>query len=95
MQIRAQVKSNQHMDKITWAGDKLLVSVSVPAIEGQANKRVIELVAGALDLAKRQVCIDKGFTSPYKTLEIDLEEQDLLKRLNELEQAPQQLNLLQ
>lgn len=94
MQIRAQVKSNQRNDKIAWAGDKLLISVSVPAIEGQANKRVVELVAGELSIAKSLVRIAKGQTSPYKTLSIDLEKKDVLARLNKLDQAPQQLGLL-
>ena len=88
MQIRAQVKSNQRTDKIVWAGDKFYISVSIPAIEGKANKRVVELVAGGLDVTKSLVSIAKGHTSPYKTLAIDLERKDLLGRLNKLEQAP-------
>lgn len=50
---------------------ELLVYVRDPALEGKANKAVVELLAEYYDVPKTRVTILKGHTSKYKVVNID------------------------
>jgi hypothetical protein len=49
-------------------GTALKLAVSAPAEGGRANAAVIELLAGALGVGKRDVSIIRGRTGPLKTV---------------------------
>ena len=51
--------------------DELLVYVREPALEGKANKAVVQLVAEYYDVPKTKVEIVRGLTSSHKMLRIN------------------------
>lgn len=51
--------------------NELLVYVREPALEGKANKAVIQLVAEYYDVPKTSIEIVRGLTSSHKVLRID------------------------
>ena len=51
-------------------GDRVKVAVTAPPVDGEANAAVIELVAKALGVAKRDVTIAQGTTSKRKTVRV-------------------------
>jgi uncharacterized protein (TIGR00251 family) len=51
-------------------GDALKVMVAAPPEAGAANAAVIELLANALGLSRRQIVLTTGLTSPRKTAQI-------------------------
>jgi uncharacterized protein len=50
--------------------DRLVVAVTAPPVDGAANRAVVELVAGALDVARSQVEVVRGESSRRKTLRV-------------------------
>ena len=59
----------------------VLFSVNAPAIDGRANKRVIEFLSEALQILKSKIVLRKGLTSPVKCLDIDLDEEKVIRAL--------------
>ena len=51
-------------------GDRLKVAVTAPPVDGEANAAVIELVAGALGVARAAVEVVAGAASRRKTLRV-------------------------
>lgn len=68
-----------------WLGPALKVRVAAPPEKGKANAAVLELLARALNVPKRNVAIVSGSTSPNKIVEVvgvtDAELKELLSRL--------------
>ena len=60
------VKHEQDM----WADDTWKVYVSAPAVDGKANKTLIDLLARHFGVRKSQIEITKGLKSRYKTITI-------------------------
>ncbi|MCP4834945.1 MAG: DUF167 domain-containing protein [Phycisphaera sp.] len=71
-------------------GDRLKVKVIAPPERGRANEALLELLATSLDLARSRLVIERGDTSPSKTVRIDIADLDekaraaLLGRLGRL-----------
>lgn len=51
-------------------GDALKVMVAAPPEDGAANAAVVELLAKALGVPRKQIAITAGLTSPRKTVKI-------------------------
>jgi uncharacterized protein (TIGR00251 family) len=51
-------------------GDRLRVSVTAPPVDGKANEAVIEAVAAAFGVRRRDVTIEHGETGRRKTLRV-------------------------
>lgn len=67
---------------VGWKPDGALsVRVTAPPVDGVANERVIELVAQALGVARRQVVLMTGAASRIKRLRVDGRSGDEVKRL--------------
>lgn len=71
-----------------WAFDnegKRILRVKVTAIpeDGKANEALIKLLCKELHLSKSRVSLIRGETSRIKQLEIQMEESDFEKKLNE------------
>jgi uncharacterized protein (TIGR00251 family) len=54
-----------------FRGDALIVRVTAPPVDSAANEAVIELLARALDIPKRQITITRGSTGRNKVVDID------------------------
>lgn len=54
MVLYLKVKPNQSVDKIENVGDEWVVKLRAAAIDGKANKRLIELLSKVLKLSKQK-----------------------------------------
>jgi uncharacterized protein (TIGR00251 family) len=52
-------------------GDRIKVAVTAPPVDGEANAAVIECVARALGVPRRQVSIVSGETSRRKSVRVE------------------------
>ena len=64
--------------------DRLRVRVTAPPDKGEANQRVIELVAKALHIAKSQIAVRQGAQDRNKSLDIEGDTQQLTAALKAL-----------
>ena len=72
MQIRIQVHPKSKQNKVvTTPEGNIEVYVTMPPVKNLANKAVTELLAAHFKVSQNQVVITKGFTSPYKVIEIN------------------------
>jgi hypothetical protein len=62
-------------------GDALKIRVTSPPVEGAANEAIVEVVAAALGISRREVRIVAGATSRQKTVEVDGTNEDAIIRL--------------
>ena len=53
-----------------WAGDTWKVYISAPAVDGKANKALIDILAQHFQVRKSQIEIIKGLKSRHKTISI-------------------------
>ncbi len=71
--LRVRVQPGASRDEITgWEDDLLRIRLRARAVEGQANRGLVEFLAEALGLRPRQVTLVKGEHSREKLLEVDL-----------------------
>ena len=68
--IKVKVIPRAKKEKIEVFDGILKVYIKAPAIEGRANKRLIELIADYFKVKKYNIIIIKGETSREKVLEI-------------------------
>lgn len=54
-----------------FRNDALVVRVTAPPVDSAANEAVIELLAAALRLPKRQLTIARGATGRNKVVDVD------------------------
>ncbi len=90
MQVHALVNPGRKRESLGWDGEKLVVVVKAPPVQGAANERLIEMVAEWLGLAKSRVTVVKGWTSRHKTLEIKAETAVVLAAIELLPSVPRQ-----
>lgn len=63
-------------------GDALKVKIAAPALEGRANEELIEFLADALSLGRREVTLVSGEKSRDKLIAIaSLDEEEAVSRL--------------
>ena len=55
---------------VGWDGEVLRVRVQAPPVEGRANEALVELLAGALRLPKRDIVIERGAGGRQKLVAI-------------------------
>lgn len=78
--IRAKPRAKQ--EGIDASDTELVVRVRAPPVDGAANERVIEVMAGVLAIAKRNVAIVRGESAAHKELEVrGLSRADVIARL--------------
>jgi len=72
MKLQIKVIPSSSKDCIVgWLENTLKIKVKAPADRGKANKAVIKLLEGNLELAKGTISITNGTTSGNKIIEID------------------------
>jgi hypothetical protein len=60
---------------------RLVVAVTAPPVEGEANRAVVDLLARALGIAKSRIEVVRGFGSRRKTLHVSGSPKELGDRL--------------
>ena len=68
--IEAKVIPNARKNEVSPEGEGFKVYVKAPAVEGKANKAVIEVLADFFKIKKSQVKIIRGEKSRRKVIEI-------------------------
>jgi len=72
MKINVLVKPNaKYSQVIKTSNFDYKVSVDAPATEGEANKRLIEILSEYFEVPRSFISILKGFKSKNKIVEID------------------------
>ena len=72
MRLHLKVVPKASRDRVVgWVGDRLKIQVTAAPERGKANDAVIDVLAAALGVARSQVRIVTGETSPLKTVEVD------------------------
>lgn len=71
MTIKVRVIPRAKKEKIEEFNEGLKVYVTAPAIEGKANKKLIEIIAAHFKVKKYNVAIIKGESSREKIIEIN------------------------
>ena len=71
MRVKVRVIPRAKKARITQDKEVLKVYLNEPAIEGRANKKLIELLAKYYKVKKHQVSIVKGQKQRDKLVEID------------------------
>lgn len=94
MKLRVLVKIGRRQGLTGWDGSRLYITIDAPPIDGGANTKLIEAISEWLDVSKSRVQISKGHTARYKTLEIDITEEQLNQFLSRLPKLPTQEKLL-
>lgn len=71
VKIQVRIKPNSRHDEGIELVDSIYeVRVKAPAVEGRANERLIELVAGHFKVSRSRVEIVRGHRSRLKTVAI-------------------------
>ncbi|QKZ15529.1 DUF167 domain-containing protein [Spirosoma sp. KUDC1026] len=73
MILSIKVKPGSKVDQIFYdAAGLLTVKIKAPAQEGKANAYLIDFLAKRLGVAKANVTVVAGFTSPHKRIELNV-----------------------
>lgn len=81
--IRVLARPSARVERISVEDDGALrMWLNAPAIEGRANRRLIEFLSGRLGIAKSRVSIAKGMGGRIKTVEVEgMDRDEVLERL--------------
>jgi len=71
MKVNVKVIPNAKRNEVSQEGEKLKVRVAAPALDGRANKAVIEILAEFFNVKKSKIKIIKGEKSREKIIEIN------------------------
>lgn len=73
MKVTVRVKSSSKKGNFVQPSldGELLVYVREPALDGKANKAVIELLSDYYDVPKTRIEIVRGLTNPIKVISVD------------------------
>lgn len=82
MKLRIKVKPGSKKDEIVRESDgSIKVKIRAMPVEGKANKYLIEFLSQKLGLPKSKIALLKGETNTFKTVEIEAEEDQVLRLL--------------
>ena len=89
MILEIRVRPNSSRNKVGGLlGDRLIVAVQAPAVDGKANQAVLKEVAKAFGVRPRDIQIVFGELARDKRLLISGDESQLSQRLKELTEQP-------
>jgi hypothetical protein len=83
MRLAIRITPNASRDEVVGRTDDgaFRVKVQSPPVEGAANRRLIRFLADRLGVPKSRIRIVSGDTSRTKQLEIEGDEQDIIRRM--------------
>ena len=70
MPLHVKVIPNAKRNELIKEGDGYKAYLSAPAVDGKANKALIDLLAGHFNVKKYRIEIIKGLKSRHKTINI-------------------------
>ena len=71
MKISVKVKPNAHKNEVKQIDtNNFVVSVTAPPVEGKANEKVVEMLAGYFGKPKRCITILRGISGKTKMVDI-------------------------
>jgi uncharacterized protein YggU (UPF0235/DUF167 family) len=76
--LRIRVKAGARKAGVSRIGDTVVFRVAARAVDGAANEAVRRAVAAWLDVTISAVAIERGRSSPYKTLALAGVDPDVL-----------------
>ena len=82
MLLYIKVKPNQRYDKIELTSEGWQFRLKATAVDGNANDHLIEYLSDVLNLPKSAILIKKGLTNRFKCLEINSDENTVIKVLD-------------
>jgi hypothetical protein len=71
VKVRVKVNPNSRTAEVIHEGDKFVVKVKEPPMEGRANDAVVKLLAEHFAVPRSRVRIIGGFSSREKVVEIE------------------------
>ena len=69
--VTVKVVPNAKKNSVSICGEKLKVYVKSPAVDGKANKMLIEVLSDFFKVKKRDITIIRGVKSREKIVEIN------------------------
>ncbi len=86
--INVYVNPNAKKDEISGLyNNALKIKISSPAIDGKANKNLINFLAKFFEISKNKVSIEKGEKSKNKVVAINMVNDEIIKKLEEVANA--------
>jgi uncharacterized protein (TIGR00251 family) len=82
MILYIKAKPNQRYDKLEKIGTNFQVRLKAAAVDGKANRHLIDYLGEILNMPKSKIVLKKGETSKIKCVEIDADEKIVLEKLN-------------
>ena len=82
MNIEVKVTAGAKSNSFKFENGAYSIRIMAKAIDGKANKAIIEFLADELNIKKRDIEILKGEKSSKKILAINIDEKNLQKYLN-------------
>jgi uncharacterized protein (TIGR00251 family) len=81
MLLYVKARPNQRFDKVEKIGNEWQIRLHAPAVDGKANEHLIEYLSEVLKISKSKISLKKGHTSRIKCLEIDMKEEEVIRKL--------------
>ena len=72
IKFRIKVNAGSRLDSIDFCEDSVRIKVKAPAVDGKANKAIIEYLSEITDVQKSKIKILNGEKSSQKTISIEL-----------------------
>ena len=72
LKFRVSVSANSRTNSIDFCEESIRIKVTAPAVEGKANKAIIEFLSKTINVAKSRIKIVNGEKSAIKTIFIQL-----------------------
>ena len=92
MLLESRVRPNSSRNKVGGLiGERLIVAVQAPAVDGKANDAVLKELAKAFDVRPRDITIVHGELARDKRVIIEGDEKKLLEKLEILAGDPKLL----
>ena len=81
--IQVKVKPGSFKDEISIdENDQWIIKIREKPIDGAANKYLIKFLSKELKVKKSDIVIEKGLTSSFKRIQINVNEEKLLEITN-------------
>lgn len=83
VQLNVKVKPGSFKDEIIFDSENnLIIKIREKPIDGAANDYLVKFLSKEFKISKSNIQIEKGLSSPFKKLSINLTEKDLEILLN-------------